>query len=366
MVNFDKFFDSKEEEEQFIEGLKSNSKIFGLITENINLRSFLKSKGIQMFGKLEIGILKSILLSSINIESYDRRFQKYLQNPDITFFTELNSLIQLCFEKGKPKTAEILSRFLNQTSIYHLIKVNPNIKWSTLFNNTVFDLIEKFQSQDPFNSKEFMEIFSKAAQETQERSKSLNQYPDEFEKVAEKIINEIKNNWESSRFISGMIRALFELFNGHLKPLERYFSERFSAKWHYQGPSYKGSSYRDHKCCWIKDYLNPILFHAQASKYNSIKFVFIDWFFRYIEKLRHFTSHSEKDIIQDKLEDEIYKVKVRENGKYSVYEYTLQELESYFEQSYDFLLLTKHLIARKFYENDDQMIQYLFKPYNFD
>ena len=116
----------------------------------------------------------------------------------------------------------------------------------------------------------------------------------------------------------------------------------------------------------LQDYLNPLLFPSYASKYKSIKLIFEDWFFRYIEKLRHFESHSEKDIIQDKLEDEIYKVKVKENRQYRVHEYTLQELESYFEQSYDFLLLTKHLIARKFYENDDSLIDYLLKPYKFD
>lgn len=361
MANFNKFFGSREEQEQFIEDLKINSEILGLVADNPNLSRFLKSKGIDMFGILEINILKDILLFSINIESYDRRFQKYLQNPDITFFSEINTLLQNCVEKSKTTTTEILSWLLNQTSIYHLKKVRTNIKWTTLFNDRIFNLIEKFLVQHPFNLMEFMKEVSIVAKETQERSKKLNQYPDEFEKVAEKIINEIKNNRESTRFLSGMIRALFELLNNNLKPLKNYFSESLSAKWHYQGPSYRGQ-----ECCWIIDYLNPKLFTSQASKYKSIKIVFEDWFFRHIEKLRHFESHSEKDMIQDKLEDEIYKVKVKENKQYIHQEYTLQELESYFEQSYDFLLLTKHLIARKFYENDDSLIDYLLKPYKID
>ena len=361
MANYDKFFGSKEEQEKFIEDLKRNSEILGLITENPSLRRFLKNKGINMFGILEINILKNILLLSINIESYDRRFQKYLQNPDITFFSEINTLIQNCLEKSKSTTKKILSLFLSQTSIYHLKKVRTNIKWTNLFNDKIFNIIEKFQIQHPFNLKEFSEEVTTGAKETQERSKNLNQYPDEFEKVTEKITNEIKNNRESTRFISGMIRALFELFNNSLKPLERYFSEGLPAKWHYQGPSTRGQ-----KCCWIKDYLNPILFPPQASKYKSIRIVFEDWFFKHIEKLRHFESHSEKDIVQDKLEDEIYKVKIKENRQYRVHEYTLQELESYFEKSHDFLLLTKHLVARKFYENNDSLIDYLFEPYKFE
>jgi len=360
MANFDNKFGSKEGQKQLMEDLKSNSEILGLVIENPNLRYFLKSKGLKVFGELETKFLPYILLSSINIESYDRRFQKYLQNSDITFFSELNTLMNYCTDKSKKTTLEILNQILNQSSIYQLKKDNTDIKMTFLFNYKISNLIEKYTSQHPLNLKEFMQEVYLVAKETQEKSINLNKYPNEFEKVAENVINEIKNNWECTRFLSGMIRAFFELLNNNLKPLKNYFSERFSAKWHYQGPS----SYRGQKCCWISDYLNPKLFKSQADKYKSMKIVFEDWLFRYIEKLRHFKSHSERDLIQDKLEEGIYKVKIKENKKYIYHEYTLHDLESFFEQSYDFLLLSKHIIARKLYQNDKSLIDYLLKPYN--
>ena len=136
----------------------------------------------------------------------------------------------------------------------------------------------------------------KCAETSLEKASRLKDLPDEFEKVAENIINEIKNNRESTRYVVGLLRGLFDLLNEDFKNPNYYFNEKYSAKFHYFGPSRKYN-----RCCWIYDYLNPQVYENQANQYRSFRLLFENWFFKKIEKIRHYkgcllyTSPSPRD-----------------------------------------------------------------------
>lgn len=361
MVKIDQNNSPKKIDEELFNILKKGAKLMGIVTSNPTLRKFLRTKGIPIYGKGMVFNLKNILLSSIDSDSYDNRFQKYLNNQEISFFSDLVYLINECTKKSKTDTEEILNKFLSIIAIRQLQKTDPNIIWSTLFNLYLLEIIIEYQEQIPFNGEEFMSKIFECATDSLQKANMLKDLPDQFEKVAENIVNEIKNNRESTRYVAGLICGLLDLLNEDFKNPNHYFNERYSAKFHYYGPSY-----RYNRCCWIGDYLNPILYQNQADRYKSFKLIFEDWFFNTIEKIRHFKGHSEKDIIQDKLETGIYKIYTKEKQKSVILESKLEDLQSYYEKSYDLLLLSKHIVARKLYLNDDELFNYLAEPYEFD
>ena len=98
------------------EELKRSSRRMNLL-DNENLRKLLANKGIDFFEPLVRYNLKFILLISINIKSYDKRFQKITKNMDLKFFTELLKLIQACYEKFELNTNILLKTFLKLPAI---------------------------------------------------------------------------------------------------------------------------------------------------------------------------------------------------------------------------------------------------------
>lgn len=339
------------------EELKRISRRMNLL-DNENLKKFLANKGIDFFEPLVRDNLKFILLISINIKIYNKRFQKITKNMDLKFFTELLELIQACYEKSVLNTNFLLKTFLKLPAI-NLIKKNTlNISAKTLMDVEILKLEDTYKSKNSINPSELIPILNGILNNVENKVSQLKAYPAQFKQMATSILNEIKNNYETSRYTVGLILGLIDLLMDNRRDSSFYFSEQNSPSNLYFPPKNRGVN-----CCWIQDYMNGKLCPDIAVKYSSFKNLFEGWFFPEVAPVRHHKGHAEKDLRQSMLDQGIYLIKVKTGKKELIKQYKLEDLEKLFDDSFSLNLLTKHTVARSFFKDDNSLVDYLAEPY---
>lgn len=75
--------------------------------------------------------------------------------------------------------------------------------------------------------------------------------------------------------------------------------------------------------------------------------------------MRIHKAHWEIDIIQDKLYEGKYKIEIAGLLK----EFTLKEIDEIENNIFIFILWINHLIARQYYSNNEELVNYLLKSY---
>lgn len=73
--------------------------------------------------------------------------------------------------------------------------------------------------------------------------------------------------------------------------------------------------------------------------------------------MRIYKAHREIDTIQDKLHEGKYKIEIGGVLK----ELTLEEIDDIEHNIFILILWTKHLVARQYYPNNEELINYLLK-----
>lgn len=350
------YMDRDFEKGKELEKLMSFFNIEFSIIRNPNLIRFMRRRGIPAYSPIEKMFSKEILMNSIKIEQYDRRFQGYLEMNSLKYFFELEQLIDESLECDSIQTRTILKKFLDLNAIKTLLKAKTNTIMDILTSNELLELEQKCPDKEEVSKEKIIQEIGLLVKRVKNKSAELLKYPSEFEKVAIEILNRIKNNYETLKYITGLLRALFDLLENSLQVLEIYFNSTKSVSQHYFRPkSWRGLE------LWLKDHLQK---EENIGKYNSIKIIFEDWIYETFDKLRHFESHGQKDVSQDKLAQGIYKVRIKEDGEFKIKEYTIEELKSYYEISFDLLLLNKHVIAQKYFTNEQGLFTYLSSPYD--
>lgn len=347
--------DIRIDEEELMEYIKRVGKKLEII-RNPNLIRFLRSRGIPAYGPLYKFFSRFLLISSIEIGGYDRRFQRYLQIDDFSFFSDLNKLIGVCLKRGDSQTRAIIESFLELNAIKSLRKLQGNVISRILMDDAVKALERKYGDRERLHINDIKKELEAKINQVEKKTGELLDYPDDFERIAMELLNEIKNNYETLKYLTGTILAFFDLLENDLEDVGEYFDPMKSAYKFYYPPRWRREQY----CC-IQDYLKKTDY---AKEYGSINVLFEKWLLKTFDKLRHFEAHNQKDVKQDKLSEGIYKVKIRGGVTFDVEEYTREELERYYETSYELLLLSKHILARNFYGDDQKLFEYLSIPYD--
>ncbi len=304
-------------------------------------------------GAEAIGLLDFLFQMLFNTKIYDANFQKVLENPRITFFYEFKRLIKETYKKDKEKADEMISTFLKISAIKSFRKSDTRKSTSTMImDEEMLNLQEYFKNEElSFNT--VLEFILSTILSVDERTKKLLKIPRRFKLEAENIVNQIKNHYETTRYILGLILALFDILEGNLNEnLSWYFSMKKSPLHLYYPPKRRyGSRY------WLKDYLFKN--NKYSKKFSSLRYMFEDWIFKELRDIRIYKAHREIDTIQDKLYEGKYKIEIAGVLK----EFTLKEIDDIEYNIFILILWTKYLVARQYYSNNEDLVNYLLKSY---
>lgn len=335
-----------------IDLIKEGAKNFGLL-DNMNLQEVLTNEKINdSFENLKTILIPTLLLDSVNAEVYDEIFQGVLNNHNIRFFQDLEILIQNARNKDKEKTNNLISRFLHIQAINNLtIPVGRKLTSKMLMDEEILDDLKQFQNGETEVMK-FFEYFGSILSSVKEKTDRLLKIPRRLKQEVESYINTIKNHYETIRYVVGLFLGLFDILdNTSMRLFSWYFSKKKSPPLLYYRPKYyKGLKF------WLQDYLDNPKF---AKKFFSIKYLFESGVFIQLKDVRIHSAHSQIDIQQNKLQEGKYIIEVDRDLK----EFTLNEIEDLEKNSYIFILWTKHLIARQFYSNNMELVNYLLQNY---
>jgi len=336
----------------FIDLIEESVKNFGLL-DNMKLREVLTNEKFnESFKSLITKMLPTILLYFTNAKIYDGIFQGVLDNPNIKFFQNLEILIQNARNKDKEKTNNLISRFLHIPAINNLIiPEGRRLTSKMLMDEEILDGLKQFQNGETEVMK-VIEYLGSTLSTVKEKTDRLLKIPRRLKQEVESYISIIKNHYETIRYVVGLLLGLFDILNNtSMRKSSWYLSKKNFPTRLYYGPKYYYGSKS-----WLKDYLDNPKF---AKKNSSIKYIFEEWIFKQLKDVRIHSAHREIDIQQSKLQEGKYIIEVNRVLK----EFTLNEIEDLEKNSYRFILWTKHLIARQFYYNDEELVNYLLEGY---
>lgn len=340
---------------------KEIAEIIGLIkkiTKDIGLldNPYLKKIFVNNRLKIPYGLnnmhLSSILLISIDPIKYDCIFQEKLNNPNLKFFGNLEQLIKNVIQKNDASAKLLISKFLEIKIIKNFRKSDTrNLTSSMMMDEEIQNMAEKLKKNGlDFYSKS--DILKASIVNVHRKTKKLLNIERRKKTEAENLINHIKNHYETMRYIFGLILGLFDILQGCFNPdLSYYYNLRNSPAQLYYPPK---NRYK--KRLWLKAYFK---FPEYGKKFSSIQFLLEEWILKEFRELRIFKAHREIDITQDKLSEGLYKIETETFSK----ELTLKELDEIERDAFTFILWTKHLVAKLFFANNDNLISYLFEAY---
>lgn len=347
-----------------IEKLKKLVEEYGkriALIENTSFREFIKEKKITGIPLQQSMIQKivtfAILDTSIDANSYDKTYQRKLNNPNLKFFQELKDLINYSLIKNEDSARSLIKAFLDLNAIEILVIDNLDITSKVLMDEAVLQLREIYKSEDiiPFN--ELQMNFLKITSDILKKSKELLKLEDRIKSEAENLTNKIKNNYETVRYVIGLILGCFDLLENRLSNnLKNIFPPK-KTPWQLYFPP----KYRKEIRLWLKDYFN---LPQYVNQYQSLSFLFEEWIFKHFREVRHFKAHKEIDTAQNILKNNLYKIEF-DNKEYK---YTLYQLRELYKDSFGFLLWIKHLVAKIYFNQGDQPLnedlnKYLLKNY---
>lgn len=152
-----------------------------------------------------------------------------------------------------------------------------------------------------------------------------------------------------------MILGLFDILEGNLNlDLSWYFSPKKSPTFLYYPPRerYIPKS-------WLEDYLKSSKY---SQRFRSFRYILEEWVFKGFKEIRIHKAHKEIDVIQDKLYEGLYKIEIEGVS----YKFTLGEINEIESQTLTFILWTKSIVARQYYQNNEDLINYLIRNYLID
>jgi len=336
----------------FIGLIKESAKNLGLL-DNMKLREVLTNEKFnESFKSLISKMLPTILLYFLNAKIYDEIFQGVLDNHNLKFFQNLEILIQNGRNKDKEKTNNLISRFLHIPAINNLIiPEGRRLTSKMLMDEEILDGLKPFQNGETEVMKVF-EYLGSTLSTVKEKTDRLLKIPRRLKQEVESYISTIKNHYETVRYVVGLLLGLFDILNNtSMRKSSWYFSKKkLSTRLYYRSKYYRGLEF------WLEDYLNNPKF---AKNFFSIKYIFEEWIFKQLKDVRIHSAHREIDIQQNKLQEGKYIIEVNRILK----EFTLNEIEDLEKNSYRFILWAKHLIARQFYSNNEELVNYLTEGY---
>jgi len=347
-----------------IEKLKKSMEEYGkriALIENTSFREFMKEKKITgislqlvMFQKIAIF---AILDTSIYAKSYDKTYQRKFKNPNLKFFQELRDLISNALNKNKDLARALIKAFLDLNAIEILVIDDLDITSKVLMDEAVLQLREIYNSEDTIPFDELQMKFLKITSDILKKSTELLKLEGRIRSEAENLTNKIKNNYETVKYVIGLILGCFDLLENRLSNnLKNIFPPK-KTPWQLYFPP----KYRNEIRLWLKDYFN---LPQHVDHYHSLSFLFEEWIFKHFREVRHFKAHKEIDTAQTILKNNLYKIEF-DNKEYK---YTLCQLRELYKDSFGFLLWIKHLVAKIYFIQGDQplnedLYKYLLKNY---
>lgn len=336
--------------------LKRESKKVSYL-DNPNLQRLIREKGLVRpdLTKLNFTLhfLRSILVNSVDIKSYDGKLQNWTGLQNLAFFKELKLLIKEALRQRQSKSKKLIKAFLDLPAILHMKISSLEHTAITLLNDEIVDLNKKYSEVVSNKEREFQKDFTQLFEKVESRTKEILQFPDQLKEEAIRIINDIKNNFETIRFLSGCILGLFDIAYGNVnRNLEFYYQSGKSPHQLYYPK--KASNPNNSKDWRISSYLQRTLLR---SKFRSIQRLYEYWILKEFKDIRVYKAHKEIEIFQDELEKGKYKISL----KYSVKKYTLEQLRTIYNTTGLFLQNIKLLIARSYFPNQYIFAEYVFK-----
>ena len=346
--------------EQLKKSIEQYGKRFALI-KNTSFREFMKKKNITGIPlqqvMLQRELIPFILVTSIDVKTYDKSYQRRFKNPNLRFFQELEELISNAMDTDENSTRTLIKTFLNLNAIDILVIDNLDIPSKVLMDEAVLQLKEFYKAKETIPFDELQMNFAKITSEILEKSNELLKLEGHFKSEAENLTNKIKNNYETVRYVIGLILGCFDLLESRLrKNLQEYYHPK-KTPWQLYYPPNDRKELR----LWLQDYLN---LPKYTKQYPSLLYLFEEWIFKHFRELRHFKAHKEIDTAQTTLKNNLYKIEF-DNKEYK---YSLSQLKELYKDSFGFLLWIKHLVAKIYFNQGNQplkidLINYLLKNY---
>ena len=294
---------------------------------------------------------KLIMLQSINQESYDNKFQKYLSLTNLNYFIQLNKLIDACIRKEQQKTIKVMKKFLSLDMIKNL-RFNPAFSTSEgLTNSFILDLKEKYQNSETIDYTEIAEEMRVGVEKIHERTEDLLKQPHQLKKEFEEILESIKDYYELLKYFLSFLIALFDITEERLKSnLDYYFKTNKIVS------EFFGLIKKNNKTIVRK---NSLIYYIHLkkyqNKYSSIGLLYQEWFMDNIRHIRNHGAHKKDSVEEIGFIDHNYKIKIQ--GQVKTFAITeIKELESKIHQFY---LWNKGLIAKNYFNNDQELFNYL-------
>jgi len=336
--------------QQFADEFIENYEI--LDTESV--REFLKSKHIQGIApqlKLTENIINLLLLITIDSAFYDNYLGESLGDKTLSFFSEVQKLLQESAKKDKPTTDKLVSHFLNLTAIKKIEKVNPALIEKMLMDDKMVDIEHKYQDNESVEFNKIESDLNRAVYEVKQKGKKIANLPSNTELLTQRILKLLNDSLQTARYFFGLMIALLDLLSNRLeRKTESYFSEHNSYV----------LLYNRNGICNNKCIMSCLKYYTEKPEYKqnltSIKRVIERHLLKEFKGLRIHFAHWEADTVQDSLQEEIYHIKVKEK-KVS---YTLQELKDIWYDYSTLFLKFKLIVAREFYSDAD-LISYVRK-----
>lgn len=303
---------------------------------------------------LFVPFLSIFILNKINPIDSDKSIQIITNIRNLNFFSELDLLIKKGLKKNKEISNNLISTFIYLDAIQQIKIGDINPIETALMNDAILELKEKYPT---LKSNKIDIIFNELnliIPEVEKRAERISKITTEVEKKSINLLNHIKNNYETTRYIVGLIIGFFDLLANEIeKDIGLYFDKGNSTKFLFFTGKYKEKIKRNAP-------KNPLIKYLKESEYcnqfNSIRIIFEEWVIKKYNPYRIFESHWQKDIIQDKLDQGIYKIYINNE---EIREFKIDNLEKIYRDLLQFLLWTKGLVARNFFSDNQELFSYL-------
>ena len=230
-----------------IEKLKKSVEEYGkriALIENTSFREFMKEKKITGIPLQQAMIQKiaifAILDTSIDAKSYDKTYQRKFNNLNLKFFQELRDLISNALNKNKDSARALMKAFLDLNAIEILVIDSLDITSKVLMDEAVLQLREIYKSEDAIPFNELQMNFAKITSDILKKSNKLLKLEGRIKSEAENLTNKIKNNYETVRYVIGLILGCFDLLENRLRNNLKYYFHPNKTLWQlYFPPKYR-------------------------------------------------------------------------------------------------------------------------------
>jgi len=306
--------------------------------------------------------LESMMKDAVNPEKFDNMASKSgrFKEP-FTFYQNFESLLRRARAKDKGQFDRLVASFLSTNAIDYLSnQMRPGSTRITLLNARVKEIKKKVGEASKYadSMKNLIDEIDEIRQEAKELEETN---VDTRQAEMELHVRDIIANYESTRYLVGVMIGLFDIlsgtFNDHNNPYLNlnnsvgdiyYDSKRNRDK-------IKRSSLEKRELIPQRNLQAFLKENTNTSRFPAFKPWFEDWFFPTFTNIRIHPAHHQNDIQQDRISVDAYQIMSKDGVK----SYSLAELKELKTTSYDFLVWAKSTAAYIFYTDNKERVQYL-------